>query len=144
MATSTLDVDQLSLEYFDQFFFAGASIDAKPGDLLVGLNGMLHDDAVSGRTLFHLHRGWYEKGDEGDILVNQNFDASDEMPMGETKTPKRVVRILTKVDLRAGMYPVDEGRIMERLDLLHDLSKDYFKKAVQPAILQSVGIVDKN
>jgi len=45
MAVLTLDVDLISLEYFDRFFYDGPVEDAAPATLLVGLADQLHQDA---------------------------------------------------------------------------------------------------
>lgn len=144
MATATLDVDTISLEYFDRFNFVGPSHEAAPGKLLVNVEGSLHEDARSGRTLWHIHRGWYEYAEDGSVLVNQNFDASDITPRGGKGDTIRSVAILTKIDLRDKMFPVNDGPVIERLDFMHRLSKEYFKRALQPHVLHSVGILEEN
>lgn len=99
----------------------------------------MHPDALSGRSIWHLHRGWFEAAERGEVLVNQNFDATEAIAPGKT-VPCRTVGILTKVDLRENMYPIDDQPTLVQLDLLHEISKRYFVSAVQPDILRSVGI----
>lgn len=141
LTSQLLDVDVISLEYFDRFFFDGPRLSAVPTELLVGLEHALQNDALSGRTLWHLHRGWYEKAGSGDVLVNQNFDVSEVVPPSRVELA-RMVAIYTKIDLRADVYKVEDKPVLSQLDFLHELSKEYFKNALQPTILNSVGISD--
>lgn len=141
IASNLLEVDVISLEYFDRFFFDGPRQSALPSDLLVGMQGSLHPDAFSGHTLWHLHRGWFQMADGGQVLVNQNLDASEAALPGRGE-PVRMVAIYTKIDLRADMFDVEGKPVLSQLDFLHDLSKHYFRAALQPQILRSVGITD--
>lgn len=141
LTSQLLDIDTISLEYFDRFFFDGPVHDAAPTELLVGMEHILQKDALSGRTIWHLHRGWYEDAGSGDVLVNQNFDVTEVVPPNR-KEPARMIAIYTKIDLRADMYKVEDKPVMLQLDFLHELSKEYFKSALQPKILSSVGISD--
>lgn len=142
MAASTLDVDIVSLEYFDRFVFSGNSAEARPDLLLVGVHENLHDAAKSGNKLWHVHRGWYEPADGGDVLVNQNFDASEIPAKDNSEEKVRSISILTKIDLRAAMYAIGDEPIVGKLDFMHKLSKDYFQRSVRSELLRSVGILD--
>ncbi len=144
MATATLDVETVSLEYFDRFTFVGPAEKALPGELLVGVDDNLHEDAKCGRTLWHVHRGWYENSEGGQVLINQNFDANQSISKGGANVLVRSVSMLTKVDLRDGMFPVNDGAVVDRLDFMHQLSKYYFKSALQPNIRKIVGILEGN
>lgn len=138
LAQLTLDTQLLSLEYFDRFVFSGPKEEATPTTLLAGLEHVLHPDALSGRTLWHLHKGWYEGQSQGDVLVNQNFDASDLVQADGQIS--RAVTTLTKLELRADRFPVEDGDILSQLDFLHELSKSYFVLALRPEMRPAVGI----
>lgn len=140
VASATLDVENVSLEYVDRFIFDGAPENASPAALLVGIDKYIHPDAASGRTLWHLHHGWFENHGDGDVLINQNFDAQDTV-VEERKKSARSILILTRAELRSVNYPaVNEGPLPVHLDLLHDLTKSYFKNSVRADLHSSVGI----
>lgn len=139
LGVQSLDVDLVSIEYFDRFLFDGPRQKALPADLLVGIDNILHPDAASGRTMWHYHRGWFEQSGVGDVLVNQNIDAVD-TAQPETGEPVRTINLLTKAEARSANCNVDGTPIVDLLDSLHEVTKRYFVQAVQPSMLNSVGI----
>jgi uncharacterized protein (TIGR04255 family) len=142
LSTNSLDIDFISLEYLDRFNFVGDAAEASPVNLLTGIEGHLHGDALSGRTLWHLHRGWFEKRGAGDILVNQNLDAIDAVQQ-DANSLVRSLSIMTKAEVRSASYPVDDERMPEILDFLHNVTKYYFREILHPAFHQSVGLSEE-
>lgn len=140
LATQSLDVAAVVLEYYDRFYFSGKREEARPSDLLTGLEGNLREDALSGRTFWHLHKGWFERAGNGDVLVNQNFDGQDVLTP-ENRALQRSVTMLTSVELRTGFYPIEPEPLMTHLGFMHALSKQRFEGALQPSMLPLVGIV---
>lgn len=138
---STLDVETISLEFFDRFYFDGPPSDALPADLINGIVGLVPEEAASGRSLWHVHRGWFERTEKGSFLINQNFDSVDANPVPAGPT-RRFVSILTKAEARSTHYQVDEEAIEPLLDKLHARTKLYFMRAVRPEVLAAVGIAD--
>lgn len=140
LAVASLDVEDFSLEYYDRFNFRGPENRALPSELLVGIDTNLHPDAQSGRTIWHLHRGWYEIVEGGQVLINQNFDATDRTLEGTPKTLQRSVAILTKAEMRAERFKIESKPLLTQLDSLHKMTKYYFQAAIQPSVLKTVGI----
>ncbi len=138
-ALPTLDVEIASLEYYDRFLFEGSSHEADPRTLLTGIETLLPTDAASGRAMWHIHRGWYERGPHGDVLVNQNFDAVDGH-LVEDGPLVRTIALLTKVELRSATYAINGETIEPTLELLHDFTGQHFRSALRPTMLKAVGI----
>jgi uncharacterized protein (TIGR04255 family) len=139
-AMNSLDLEIVSLEYLDRFYFDGPPSDASPTILLPHVTSFIHPDAASGLTLWHTHRGWFEKRGAGQVLVNQNFDAADlNMPSRAGLT--RSVSVLTKADLRAASYPMEDIPMTLHLEFLHSVTNSYFKEALSPGMYGAVGMV---
>lgn len=141
VANQSLDTEIVALEYFDRFYFEGDREDADPRLLLSDIEKFLKPDAASGRTMWHLHRGWFEKATGGDILINQNFDVTEAIPPGGT-SPVRTISIFTKAELRSSNHVVDGVPMADLLNLLHDSTGSYFKSALEPSMLASVGMYE--
>jgi len=141
-ASVTLDTDAISLEYFDRFMFIGPTSSAQPGKLLRNVEHLLHADACSGRTMWHLHRGWFEAKDQGDVLINQNFDAVDGTVAGKPEVV-RSIAMLTKAEVRSANFAVEDVPTMILLEVFHSLTKFYFREALQPEYLPMVGILQE-
>lgn len=139
LASSALDLDVLSLEYYDRFFFEGPVKDADPRLLLRDIEKFLHPDPASGRTMWHLHRGWFESSEKGDVLVNQNFDAIEGIRGGRTDL-MRTVGVLTKAELRSANHQLDGIPVNDLMKLAHDFTGRYFKEALQEPMLAHVGM----
>jgi uncharacterized protein (TIGR04255 family) len=141
-ATNNLDVETVSLEYFDRFLFDGPAELADPRLLLTNIELFVSGDAASGRTMWHVHRGWFEGSEEGDILINQNCEAFDVQPPGSGNLV-RTVTLLTKAEARATSFRLETMEWNKVIELLHDFSGKYFRKAVQKPVLRAVGISEE-
>lgn len=137
LSSSALDIKGISLEYQDRFIFQGISTEARVDNLLTSVVGDLHDEALSGNSLWHSHRGWFETVDGRPMLVNQNFDANDGSLAGQTVI-QRSVQILTRAELRDAA--VDGQELEQSLNKLHAVTDRYFRAAVKPQYLRAVGI----
>lgn len=139
LVMASLDVDFVSLEYFDRFVFDGSAASAKPGLLLADAARLLDDDTLTGRNMWHLHRGWFHRAEHGDVLINQNFDAVDVVQIG-SQEPARTISILTKADARSLNFKVEAIEVSELLDFLHVQTNMHFRKALLPDVLNMIGM----
>jgi uncharacterized protein (TIGR04255 family) len=139
LVMQALDVEFVSLEFLDRFVFDGDRSHAEPSSLLQHVGKFLDEDTLSGRNMWHLHRGWFHKAEHGDILINQNFDAVDLVQVG-SQEPSRTISVLTKADARALNYQIEAVSIVELLDFLHIRTKMQFMNALLPEMLATVGI----
>lgn len=139
-ASAAVDVRSMSVEYFDRFYFAGNPLDAEVALLLNDEGLGLHPDAASGKSLWHLHRGWFHEVEAGDrALINQNFDAQEGSVQGSA-SPVRSVAILTKAELRSSECDLDVAKFSENLEMMHKLTKMYFKGAIRAELHETVGM----
>ena len=118
------DIHVMTLEYIDRFIFDGNPDEARPSELFDGIDGLLGEDALSGKQAWHIHRGWFETLGDDNILVNQNFD-SQEAEFEDNKRTKSV-QVITKLELRKILSEVDFSNIKLTLDVMHDRSNKVF------------------
>jgi len=138
-ACQSVDFQAVSMEYIDRFMYLGNATEARVDDLLIDVVPMLHANAVSGKHLWHLHRGWFEDLNNGKVLINQNFDAQEGIAAGQ-KVPTRSLQVLTKAELRADSLDLSIEKYEENLETLHNLTKSYFKTAIVQAHHESLGL----
>ena len=139
IACQSVDFQSVSIEYIDRFMFDGNATEARVEALLIGASPMLHADAVSGKHLWHLHRGWFEDFNGGKVLINQNFDAQEGSVAGQN-VPTRSLQVLTKAELRADSLDLSIEKYEENLETLHNLTKSYFKAAIVQTHHESLGL----
>lgn len=139
VTSDALDVELVSLEYVDKFRFLGDPSRAAPRDLLVGIDAQVHPDASSGRSMFHVHRGWYEASASGDLLINLNLDAVDVLTDPQ-KQLERWISVTTKAEARAPMFQIETLPMEDLLDFLHKATGKYFRETIHPSMLAEVGI----
>jgi uncharacterized protein (TIGR04255 family) len=139
IACESVDFQSISMEYIDRFMFVGNATEARVIDLLTDASPMLHPDAVSGKHLWHLHRGWFEDFNGGKILINQNFDAQEGIAAGQS-APTRSLQVLTKAESRADSLDLSIETYEENLETLHNLTKSYFKAAIVQTHHESLGL----
>lgn len=116
------------LEYIDRFYFDGdpSISDARPllGDLL----SVLPESVGGGKSLWHIHRGWFENQSGRSVLVNINFGTEDGVVDGG-----RAVRSLhgvTRVELRHTEENSDVSELLSDLEMLHDVANATFKNSL--------------
>lgn len=139
LAANVLDVEFFSLEFLDRFIFTGLAHEALPTRLLANAERFLDEDTLTGRTMWHLHRGWFQGTLHGDVLINQNFDAADVVMVGAADMV-RTITVLTKADARASEYKLEAISTVELLDLLHQQTDMFFRQAMVPEMLAAVGM----
>jgi uncharacterized protein (TIGR04255 family) len=132
------DISSVSLEYFDRYIFDGRPELATPGSLLNNLAGRLHSDAISGKEIWHIHRGWFETEKKFRYLVNQNFKATN----GKVNNSETVrsIEVFTKVEAQLGPNFTDFGMINEYLDDMHDRSKVLVSEILNDEMVEKVGL----
>ncbi len=138
-ASDALTFGLISLEYIDRFIFEGRATDAAIPGIFPGLENVLSSEAIEGRQLWHLHRGWYETSGEAILLVNQNMDAQDGQVLGREE-PARSLQLTTRADLRSPHNSLEMAGWDSNLDLLHQTTDLHFKKVLSPHLHASVGI----
>jgi uncharacterized protein (TIGR04255 family) len=139
IACQSVDFQSVSIEYIDRFMYVGNASEAKVEDLLIGVSQMIHAGAVSGKHLWHLHRGWFEDLNGGKVLINQNFDAQEGIAAGQMVST-RSLQVLTKAELRADSFDLSIEKYEENLETLHTLTKSYFKAAIVKTHHESLGL----
>ncbi|MDD9731670.1 TIGR04255 family protein [Mameliella sp. AT18] len=135
---TVVDAATMSLEYGDRFVFEGRPIDARPDFLLANISALLPENAASGGSLWHVHRGWFEELEGHKVLINQNLDAQD------SKSPDRgtirSVQVLTKTELRSRGEQLEYEVLKEKLASMHERSKEIFKSVLSEGMQAQVGI----
>ena len=139
IACESVDFQSISMEYINRFMYEGNATEARVINLLTDVSPMLHPDAVSGKHLWHLHRGWFEDFNGGKILINQNFDAQEGIAAGQS-APTRSLQVLTKAESRADSFDLSIEKYEENLETLHNLTKSYFKAAIVHMHHESLGL----
>lgn len=131
------DLVGLALEYFDRFVFDVPDGIAKPSEIMPALSSILPKVAMEQGELWHLHRGWFEPGDFGKLLINQNFDAQDvEGPEGQRPS----IQIYTKAEGRQPFWRLDDTGLDHHLQLMHDRTKSVFGDKLTHEMLTAVGM----
>lgn len=141
-ALSVTDATHLIVEYVDRFIFDGAPEKADPSLILLGLEGALHEEALSGKSLWHLHRGWFEDLNGHPLLINQNLDA--QMGQRPDQSSVRSVQIYTKAEYAVGSRSLDENAINADLEALHKRNNQVFSSRLTQAARDMVNIREEN
>lgn len=136
-----LDDASLSLEYHDRFWFEGPPNEAVPSQLLRWAEAVVPSASQDGADLWHVHRGWFEAGQHGRLLIQHNIDAQDEAVQGLLR---RVVRMVTRSEGRKGVWTVAEDNLRPHLDIMHDRTKAVFAEALTDEVCSRVGINREN
>lgn len=134
------DISVLSMEYYDRFVFSGDPDTARPSDLISVNDSILGEGAIAGEDLWHIHRGWFEQGEFGRILMNQNMDAQEAHVNG---VRKRSVQILTKADARSTVWGFSGTDIEPHLNALHDHTKKLFALSLNDDVRKQLKIFEE-
>ncbi len=138
IAMTSVDINTVALEYVDRFVFDGEPNEANPTNILVGIENMLHEDALSGAKLWHLHRGWFENVQGIELLINLNFDAQEAVLSEDKKV--RSLQIYTKSEQREIPPEVDFGIIMQHLEIMHDRCVGVLADVLNEEICTAIGL----
>lgn len=136
---SAVDIESLSLEYFDRFTEPSDVVATKVSEVIKeSVISSVPRDVVSGGEMFHIHRGWFEGAESGRVLINQNVD----LQQGTTITEEelRSLLIYTKVERRRREGAVDLSNLKTDLDGLHDISKRVLSDVMQEAAQERIGL----
>jgi uncharacterized protein (TIGR04255 family) len=125
------DFTSIVIEYWDRFVFHGEKTLANPTDILKNLGGNIHEDALSGKMLWHLKRGWFENFENLMILVNHDAQAQDSVDADPKVPTVRSIALRTQTEIRAVEDLVDVDKTLEIiLEKLHIKSKQVFADAL--------------
>lgn len=136
-ALRIVDPTAMSVEYGDRFIFAGKPQDASADFVLSKISALLPDEVAAGKSVWHVHRGWFEDLDGNQVLVNQNLDAQEGSFNG---SDTRSVQINTKVELRKGESALEYDALMKCLPAMHDRSNALFKSVLTKDMLKRIGL----
>lgn len=131
----------VSLEYTDRFIFEGNPLLAKPDEIVCEeILRLLPESALSGRELWHVHRGWYETVEAERCLVNQNFDAHQAVVPSRARE-LRSIQIWTKFDIKPDRPGADLGTVIGSYNALHRLANDLVAASITPNMAKAIGLV---
>ena len=142
-AGNLVNAASTTLEYTDRFVFQGVSTDARPDGILdATILALLPDSALSGRELWHVHRGWYEAVGDDRCLVNQNFDAQQ----GSTNFSKEVrsIQIFSKCEIRKDGLGFGMDEVGPKLQLLHRRSLELISSSIVADLATRIGLKQRD
>lgn len=136
--TNVVDLKSFSLEYIDRFLFEGTAIEASPVEILRNIRDQIHENALSGQELWHLHKGWFEQLNNQKLLINQNIDAQNAQV--ESNETIRSIQILTKTELMFDQPPFNYLEFKPHLENMHNRSKELFALLLTNDMQEKVGL----
>lgn len=146
-----VNVAVVSIEYTDRFVFEGEDGNPSPTSVVRDISSLLHEDALSGKSLWHLHKGWLEKLNDIPLLINQNFTAQyvekiDDESAERKEEPKKLssIQIYTKAEHRLGDNDVSFEWIIEDLEGLHQRANHIFATSLTEDAQSLVNINAQN
>jgi uncharacterized protein (TIGR04255 family) len=137
IALDSVDISSIKLEYWDRFVFDGKPASANLRDLLVTVDPVIPESAVSGAALWHSHSGWFKDYNENVVLVNRNVDVIDE-PSAEG--PRRHCNIFTLVELRVANAIDSVQTCKTTLEHLHRRSLALFGSSLAETQRSNIGL----
>lgn len=131
------DMAGLVIEFFDRFIFEGPVEKADPRIILEIHDDLIPVSALESGNLWHLHRGWFEIGSKGKLLINQNLDAQDGV---FNQNPARSVSVLTKIEARAGFWELTSDSLTNDLPEMHTRSKQVLLDVIKRDTADMIGM----
>lgn len=131
------DMAGLVIEFFDRFIFDGAIEKADPRDILEIHDDLIPVSALENGNLWHLHRGWFENGSKGKLLINQNLDAQDGAFNGNAA---RSVSVLTKIEARGDFWGLTADSLTIDLPEMHTRSKQVLLNVIKKDTAEMIGM----
>ncbi len=138
-AGKLVNAASVTLEYTDRFVFQGEVSQARPDGLVdAAILALLPESALSGRELWHVHRGWFETLGDDRCLINQNFDAQQ----GAINFNKeaRSIQIFSKCEIRKDGAGIDVPDLVPKFVLLHQRSIGLIASAITDAMRKTIGL----
>tara|TARA_R100001369_G_scaffold72547_1_gene100873 strand:- start:1485 stop:2279 length:795 start_codon:yes stop_codon:yes gene_type:complete len=131
------DMAGLVIEFFDRFIFDGQIERADPRDILEIHDDLIPVSALESGNLWHLHRGWFEDGSKGKLLINQNLDAQDGAFNGRSL---RSVSVLTKIEARGDFWKLAADSLTTDLPEMHTRSKQVLLNVIKRDTADMIGM----
>ncbi len=137
----TINIHQLTLEYWDKFAFEGDTKNADPRLFLKNLEHHLPETVFTNGDMWHLTKGWLQNtGNQNEqILINLNCIAQD-AEHKQTKEIHRLVEIHTLTAFRKIYSENSIDTLAEDMQTLHKVSKDAFSDNLLDGTKQMVGL----
>ena len=141
ITAKTVNIHQLTLEYWDKFAFRGDTKNADPRLFLKNLERHIPETVFTNGEMWHLTKGWLQTaGSETEkILVNLNCTAQDAEHI-KTKEIHRLVEIYTLTSFRKIYSENTIDTLIEDMQTLHKVSKDAFSDNLVDGAKQMVGL----
>lgn len=139
-----VDINSISLEYWDSFSFDGDPDQADAKEILEVLDPSIPEGPVSGEATWHSHVGWFERhrlseGQEVAVLINRNINA---LNAGEKdgQAARRVLGIHT-VAVGKGLIPSENKvSIDEVLEHVHKRAVFSFGQVIKIKYRHMIGL----
>jgi len=142
-AGNLVNAASATLEYTDRFIFQGEVVQARPDGLLRGeILALLPESALSGRELWHVHRGWYEYLGDDKCLVNQNFDA--QQGTIEFEKEAKSIQIFSKCEIRTDGAGFGVADLVQKFTLLHGRSIHLIASTITEEMAGNIGLKKGN
>ena len=133
------DLGTIFLEFYDRYNWVNDGHKAgRPSDFLPALKAALPNAAMEEGELWHLYRGWFELGQYGKLLINQNFDCQD---IVTNNSSVRSIQILTRAEGRAGFWELEGNPLESHLSIMHERTKSVFAEVLSDEMQSKIGIV---
>jgi len=131
------DLRSVMLEYWDSFTFEGRPDDADATRVLKPFEAGIPEGVVQGASQWHSHVGWFEQHNGFPLLVNRNFDITDQDADGETI---RVLAIYSMVELRKNDEVIEISGLEGVLDALHRRVAKVFGESLSDEPRDMIGL----
>jgi uncharacterized protein (TIGR04255 family) len=129
-------------DYLDRFVFGGPIEKAYPREVInEALLEQMPSQVKNAESLWHLHRGWFERINGFDYLVNQNIDAQD----GTTPLGKQVrsIQVYTKLELRPVRVGITISELGDHLQVMHDRCNALVAECLNREMADRIGLLGK-
>ncbi len=133
----TVEIQEITLEYWDRFLFVGKKNEAAPMELLSGVGLAVSKQVIDENSLWHSHTGWIELTEGMEVLVNRNIAAVDSEHEGGDC---RAVTVHTLVRMMDASSIEGAQQVFDALDVLHGKSKLTFGEVLIQDYQNRIGL----
>ncbi len=139
ITVKTVDIHQLSLEYWYKFVFEGVPSKANPALLLKDLDPQLPEKVFTDGEMWHLTKGWLQpSGNQKEkILVKLSYTAHDATHV-KTKASHRLLEVNTLTAFKTIYSENSVSRLVKDTKKLHKVSKDLLLNSLVDDMKKSV------